>query len=148
MSLKTLEARPAPGTALAQVDEMDPDLGCLRLVWQEWDEPFRVFLVRRGERVFAYRNQCPHALVHLDHPPGDFFSLDRQHLQCAFHGALFRVEDGFCVAGPCRDRSLRPFPIRVEDGVVFAAEPPKPNELTATRKRQPVHLRLARGQRG
>jgi nitrite reductase/ring-hydroxylating ferredoxin subunit len=143
MSLKALDARPAPGTALCRLDEMEADLGTLRLTWQEWDEPYRVFLVRQGDAVHAYRNQCPHALVHLDHPPGDFFSLDRQHLQCAFHGALFRIADGLCIAGPCRDRNLRPFPVRVADGVVYVAEPP-----AAKPKRQPVHARLARGQRG
>jgi len=143
LSELTLKVRPAPGEAICRLDQIDPDLGTWRLVWHEWDQPFRVFLVRRGGRVFAYRNQCPHALAHLDNPPGEFLSPDRRHLRCAFHGALFRIDDGHCIAGPCRDRRLAPFPIRVADGTVFVAEAAGP-----VYDRNRARVRLARGHRG
>jgi nitrite reductase/ring-hydroxylating ferredoxin subunit len=143
LSQVTLKARPAPGQAICRLDQLDPDLGTWRLIWHEWDQPFRVFLVRQGDNVFAYRNQCPHALAYLDHPPGAFFSHDRQYLQCSFHGALFRIEDGHCVAGPCRERRLTPFPIRIANGVVYVAEPEKP-----AYERTRARVRLARGHRG
>ena len=143
MSETTLPARPAPGEALCRLDALDADLGTRRLVWHEWDAPARVFLVRRGDEVYAYRNRCPHALAHLDHPPGEFLSPDRRHLRCAFHGALFRIDDGHCVDGPCRGRSLTAFPVRVEDGVVYAAAPAKP-----VSGRRDMRVRLARGHRG
>jgi len=38
------------------------------------------------------------------------------------HGALFDVETGTCVSGPCAGRSLRALPLRVADGWVFLAE--------------------------
>jgi nitrite reductase/ring-hydroxylating ferredoxin subunit len=39
---------------------------------------------------------------------------------CSTHGALFRVEDGVCLAGPCQGDRLEPYPIVVRDGVVHA----------------------------
>ncbi len=38
------------------------------------------------------------------------------------HGALFRIDDGRCLAGPCQGDRLEPFPIAVRDGVVYALE--------------------------
>ena len=37
------------------------------------------------------------------------------------HGALFRLEDGVCVAGPCAGERLKPWPVAVIDGVVTTA---------------------------
>jgi nitrite reductase/ring-hydroxylating ferredoxin subunit len=33
--------------------------------------------------------------------------LTQRYLLCANHGALFRVEDGFCLRGPCHGQSLK-----------------------------------------
>jgi nitrite reductase/ring-hydroxylating ferredoxin subunit len=41
---------------------------------------------------------------------------------CATHGALFEIEDGKCVYGPCLGRSLAPIRIRVEGGNVLLDE--------------------------
>ncbi|MEE8263379.1 MAG: Rieske (2Fe-2S) protein, partial [Gammaproteobacteria bacterium] len=38
--------------------------------------------------------------------PDQFLDETGNLLQCATHGALFRIEDGFCVAGPCTGASL------------------------------------------
>ena len=57
-----------------------------------------------------WRNACPHTGGPLA-PPGVLpLSRDGAHLVCQTHGALFRVEDGFCVAGPCAGAWLRPAP--------------------------------------
>ena len=40
---------------------------------------------------------------------------------CATHGARFRIEDGHCVAGPCRGARLTVVPISVRDGAVHLA---------------------------
>ena len=47
------------------------------------------------------------------------FSTPRdRYLHCDGHGALFRVEDGVCVDGPCVGERLAPVPVRVADGMV------------------------------
>jgi len=77
------------------------------------------FLVaRRGDAVYGYRNECPHIGVPLDWSADKFMSLCGRYIQCATHGAQFRVEDGFCFRGPCAGRSLARVPVLVEDGAV------------------------------
>ena len=47
-----------------------------------------------------------------------FLTHDREHIQCTMHGALFRLDDGYCVYGPCAGRGLAPVAVRVEAGMV------------------------------
>jgi len=75
----------------------------------------RILVVRQGDTVRGYGNICP-----LDWTPDQFMSLDGRHLQCATHGALFRVSDGHCVAGPCRGKALPPIRVTVTAGMVTA----------------------------
>lgn len=81
-----------------------------------------LFAVRRGERVFVYVNSCPHIGVPLDWAPDRFLSTDATRIVCSMHGADFRIEDGFCTAGPCQGDSLEAVAVEIRDGVVFVAE--------------------------
>ena len=73
-----------------------------------------VMAIRQGDTVFAYVNSCPHVGTPLDMWPGRFLTRDGEYILCATHGALFRIEDGHCVAGPCVGRGLTPIEARVE----------------------------------
>jgi nitrite reductase/ring-hydroxylating ferredoxin subunit len=84
----------------------------------------RVFVVRFAGALHAYLNSCPHIGTPLDWVKDKFFASDDRHLICATHGALFRPEDGVCVAGPCEGEALAPLPIAVEDGWIVSREPP------------------------
>lgn len=77
-----------------------------------------VFVLRRGGRVFGYRNSCPHTGTPLDMVPDRFLARDRRHILCATHGAQFRIEDGYCVSGPCKGNRLEALPLAVIDGAV------------------------------
>lgn len=76
----------------------------------------RVFLVRQGETVAAYLNRCPHAHQRIDAWPGQFLNMAEDMILCGAHAALFRMEDGFCVSGPCAGKSLTRIPTRIVDG--------------------------------
>ena len=78
-----------------------------------------IFVVRAGGRVVAYENSCPHLGSPLDWVPDRFLDLDKRFILCATHGALFRIEDGHCVAGPCADKNLKPVPIRIDAGSIY-----------------------------
>lgn len=84
-------------------------------------EPVDIFVQRRGESVIAYVNSCPHTGSPLDWLPDRFLAHDGRHLLCATHGALFRPQDGYCVAGPCRGESLEKVPVRIAGGQVMLA---------------------------
>ena len=63
--------------------------------------------VRRHGQVFVYRNRCPHRGVALEWQPDAFLDDSRSLIRCARHGALFLIESGECVAGPCEGDALQ-----------------------------------------
>ena len=78
-----------------------------------------LILHRRGNDVRAWLNVCPHAGRRLDWAPGRFLLGKDGLLVCAVHGASFELEQGLCVAGPCRGESLRAVAVSVHDGKVL-----------------------------
>ena len=74
--------------------------------------------VRREGQVFVYQNRCPHRGVPLEWREDEFLDASFSLIQCATHGALFLIESGECVAGPCAGDSLKVIACREDaDGV-------------------------------
>ena len=94
-----------------------PDGGAIAVHVDSSTGGFDLILVRVGEAVAAYHNECPHAGRRLDYAPGKFLT-DSGTLICAAHGATFRIESGDCSGGPCRGTSLRSVRVEVIDGQV------------------------------
>ena len=63
--------------------------------------------VRWQGQVYLYRNRCPHRGVALNWQPDHFLDSTASLIACAHHGALFLIENGECVAGPCEGEALR-----------------------------------------
>jgi naringenin degradation protein FdeD len=78
-----------------------------------------VFIYRRGDGLLGYENACPHQGTPLNFLPDRFLDCEGEHFLCTTHGALFSIETGFCVMGPCQGKRLRPIELRVEDGAIF-----------------------------
>lgn len=83
-----------------------------------------IVLLQRDGQVYAYRNQCPHLGIDLNFRPDVFMDLDGMFIQCANHGALFQVENGLCIHGPCQGQSLTTVPVQLIDGTVWLVAPP------------------------
>ncbi len=83
------------------------------------DKLIGVIVIRQGNVVYTYRNACPHIGTPLDFTPGQFLDVDRQHILCSTHGALFRIEDGHCISGPCAGGALTHVRAEVRDGTVY-----------------------------
>jgi nitrite reductase/ring-hydroxylating ferredoxin subunit len=66
-----------------------------------------LLVVRKDGRVFAYRNRCPHRGIPLEWLPDQFLDHSASLIQCATHGALFLIDSGECVAGPCAGQALQ-----------------------------------------
>lgn len=62
--------------------------------------------VRRQGQVYLYRNRCPHRGIALNWQPNQFLDSSASLITCARHGALFLIESGECVAGPCEGDAL------------------------------------------
>lgn len=78
-----------------------------------------VFAVGTQHGPVIYRNACPHLGVPLDWAPDRFLSADGSVIMCGTHGAEFRIADGYCLRGPCREKSLDPVAHHVADGWII-----------------------------
>lgn len=77
-----------------------------------------VFFIRQDDHVYTYLNRCPHTGSPLNWLPNRFLDEQGQFILCATHGAVFRIEDGFCIQGPCLRQRLQRLATRIERGVV------------------------------
>jgi nitrite reductase/ring-hydroxylating ferredoxin subunit len=87
-------------------------------------ETLEGFLVKKEGKVFAYRNRCPHLGAPLDWSPHQFLDPQSDFIQCAMHGALFQIETGLCVSGPCVNQRLEPLALTLRDDRVLLALKP------------------------
>jgi nitrite reductase/ring-hydroxylating ferredoxin subunit len=98
-------------------------------------EERQLFAVRQGNSIFAYWNLCPHRNSPLNWVPNQFLDTENQLIQCALHGALFEIDSGLCIAGPCSGDSLQPVELGCEDHFYYVAAnqkmPPAPVNLRA-----------------
>ncbi|WP_111641073.1 Rieske (2Fe-2S) protein [Marinimicrobium alkaliphilum] len=79
-----------------------------------------LFAVKKGGEIYLYRNSCPHVGIPLEWVPDRFLDPSGALIQCANHGAQFTIEDGHCVAGPCRGQALEAIAYTLRDGHLFA----------------------------
>ncbi|GAA0584670.1 Rieske (2Fe-2S) protein [Caenispirillum bisanense] len=124
-----LPADPAPiapladgGWELCPVDAV-PDGAARGFVLDDAGVRLGIVVVRRGDDLYGYVNRCPHLSIPLNLWPDKFLSPDGQVLQCATHGARFRIEDGLCIHGPCDGRFLTSFRLAVKNRKIVALEP-------------------------
>lgn len=111
----------ATGTALCRIDEI-PEGAARGFTIGGDGARLRIFAVRRGDAVHVYVNRCPHVGTPLNWAPDEFLDREQCHIVCATHGALFRIDDGLCIAGPCQGDRLEPFPIAVREGTLYALD--------------------------
>lgn len=107
---------------VGRLDELD-DPGCREFEIGDGDWPFRGFVVRQGDEVFAYQNICVHVGHPLNWSTDRFLTRDKSAIICASHGAMYTITTGECFAGPGAGRSLRTVEVSVRDGVIYASGP-------------------------
>lgn len=79
-----------------------------------------LFAVNKHGKLYVYANHCPHLGIQLEFMPDQFLDMEGSLIQCAMHGALFRIDDGYCVSGPCVDQSLQAIPAEIKGGFLYA----------------------------
>jgi len=107
---------------VGRLDEL-ADPGCREFQIGAGDWPFRGFVVRRGEEIYAYQNFCAHVGHPLNWIPDGFLSKDDTAIICASHGAQYEIETGLCFRGPCVGKSLRVVEAELRDGVIYVTGP-------------------------
>lgn len=81
-----------------------------------------LFLVKKDDQIYLYWNRCPHLGTPLEWEEDRFLDADGALIQCSTHGALFQIDDGLCLAGPCRGKHLQAIPFQIENGMVMVEE--------------------------
>ena len=72
-----------------------------------------------ADQVHVYVNACPHIGVSLDWTPNDFLTRDGANIVCSTHGALFVIDTGLCIQGPCKGDRLERVLVTIEDGWIL-----------------------------
>ncbi|MFC3152206.1 Rieske (2Fe-2S) protein [Litoribrevibacter euphylliae] len=85
----------------------------------ELDDETSVFLVKKSDHVYGYKNYCPHLGVNLEWQPDQFLDSTETLIQCAMHGALFSIESGLCISGPCNGQKLQEIAIHIEEDGIY-----------------------------
>ncbi|KEC84520.1 Rieske [Acinetobacter sp. ETR1] len=79
-----------------------------------------IFITQRDGAFYAYQNVCPHLQTELEFLENQFLDQDGEYIQCSTHGALFEVETGECISGPCLGDKLEKVSISVHsDGGIY-----------------------------
>jgi len=77
-----------------------------------------IFVVHKDGEFFAFYNQCPHTGASLEWQEDQFLDWDKALIQCATHDALFTIDSGECIAGPCAGDSLQMIPLTIKNGEI------------------------------
>jgi len=78
-------------------------------------EEHSLVAVKQWGKLYLYINNCPHLGLPLEWMPDQFLDADGQYIQCATHGALFKINSGECIAGPCEGDSLQAVPFSIHN---------------------------------
>ena len=112
---------PSPGDRLCDATAIGA--GAARaFTWGEGKTAFELVLVGTEDGPRAYINQCPHFKIRMTARPDALLNSDGL-IQCAWHYACFRPEDGHCVSGPVEGYALNAVPVEVRGGAVVIGEP-------------------------
>lgn len=85
---------------------------------QSHNHSLEVFVIYSKGEYYAYKNSCPHTGVNLNWQPDLFLDSNKNFIQCSMHNALFEINSGYCVAGPCKGSSLVEVELTVSDGII------------------------------
>ena len=79
----------------------------------------KYFAVKKEGKLYIYKNSCPHIGVALEWVEDQFLDSSQTMIQCANHGALFVIESGACVAGPCSGQKLAAVKFSIQNDLIF-----------------------------
>jgi len=78
-----------------------------------------LLVVKKDGLFSVFLNTCPHLGIPMNLEPDRFLDMEKNFIMCSTHGALFKIDDGECVHGPCLGKSLTPVPYEIRDEELF-----------------------------
>lgn len=89
------------------------------------DDYLPAFVIRKANQYFAYLNRCAHLPMEMDWNPAEFLDEHKSYIICSTHHALYEIDTGRCIQGPCPKGSrLIALKIDVMDhSIIFKGSP-------------------------
>lgn len=111
-----------PGGTLCAVEGLDdPGSRAFTVIFGD-GRTLDIFVVRRGDALRAYVNDCPHQHLPLNWHTDRFLTAEKDRILCVMHAATFDIPTGAVLSGPMpASCALTPVPIRIEDGLIRLA---------------------------
>ena len=81
-----------------------------------------LFAVKKDEQLHLFHNRCPHLGTPLEWEEDRFLEDDGALIRCATHGALFEIDNGQCVVGPCTGKALHAIAFEIQEGELVIDE--------------------------
>jgi nitrite reductase/ring-hydroxylating ferredoxin subunit len=103
--------------ALSDIGERGKEICIKAETGPQW-----LMLYFREGRLTAWRNVCPHQGRALNWAPDEFLFSPEGQLVCSHHGASFDLQDGQCVAGPCKGDRLTAVDVELRNDWVYLSE--------------------------
>jgi nitrite reductase/ring-hydroxylating ferredoxin subunit len=116
---------PAVGTDVCAFADVADGQSRVVIFGKDWTA-FELIVVRTGEHVWGYVNECKHMPLPLNLLDDHAVETVKHHFLCDHHCARFRFSDGYCVEGPCEGQSLDAVPLAVRGSRVVIAGAPQP----------------------
>ena len=101
-------------TCICHINEI-PEQGCRELTLDK----NCFFAVKSEGAITVYHNSCPHLGLPLQWQQDQFLNHDKSLILCSTHGALFEIESGLCIAGPCQNQSLKMADFYIENEHIY-----------------------------
>jgi nitrite reductase/ring-hydroxylating ferredoxin subunit len=73
-----------------------------------------VFAVRRGDVLRVWADRCPHHGTPMPWRKDAYLNAAGDRIVCSAHGALFEIDSGLCIQGPCLGDALQPVPFTID----------------------------------
>ncbi len=78
-----------------------------------------ILAVKKYGDIHLYENSCPHLGIQMEMVPDQFLDSSRSLIMCSMHGALFRIEDGLCISGPCLNQKLKEVNFEIHNELIY-----------------------------
>lgn len=89
-----------------------------------------LFAVRKNGKIYLYLNRCPHLGTPLEWQKNQFLDAESQYIKCSTHGALFLMDSGECILGPCQGQSLWEIEYSIENNHIIIDEEELPAQAS------------------
>lgn len=102
-------------TPLCRCDEIeDPGSKAFSIETRGNEGETDIFVIHKNGQFYAYINSCPHTGASLNWQQDQFLDMDKAYIQCSTHDALFDIETGLCISGPCVGDCLTKIEISID----------------------------------